>query len=356
MIESIISGTGRRPTIADVARAAGVGVATVDRVLNKRAAVRRDTAARVLAAAEAIGYHGAGLLRRRLDEAPAEKSFGFLLQRRGDEFYRELAAALTGATRGLSRLRGRPVVEFVDDISAATVAADIAALGARVDVLAVVAADHPRVTEAVADLARRGVAVVTLLSEITGPVAGHFGIDSRKAGRTAGWVIRHLAREAGGVGILVGSHRFLDHELSEISFRSYMRECAPSFRLLESFSNLEDPGLAHEGTLELLKRNPDLVGIYLAGGGMAGMVAALREAQRERHIVAVCNELVPETRAALVDGILDAVIATPIAQLAERAVEAMADLVLDGARPAAPALLPFGLFVSENLPEWPGRR
>ena len=169
-------------------------------------------------------------------------------------------------------------------------------------------------------------------------------------------MIRHLAREVGGVGILVGSHRFLDHELSEISFRSYMRECAPSFRLLESFSNLEDPGLAHEGTLELLKRNPDLVGIYLAGGGMAGMVAALREAQRERHIVAVCNELVPETRAALVDGILDAVIATPIGQLAERAVEAMADLVLDGARPAAPALLPFGLFVSENLPEWPGRR
>lgn len=351
MIEFIKTAEGsRRPTIDDVARAAGCGVATVDRVLNKRARVRRETAARVLAAAEAIGYHGAGLLRRRLDEVLEEKSFGFLLQRRGDDFYRQLSSALVGATRRLTRLRGRPVVEFVDDISAATTAGELSALGARVDVVAVVAADHPRVTEAVAELAARGVAVVTLLSEISAPVAGHFGIDSRKAGRTAGWVIRHLASDPGGVGILVGSHRFLDHELAEISFRSYFREHAPAFRLLESFSNLEEPGLAYEGTLELVKRNPDLVGIYLSGGGMAGMIAALRETASRRHIVAVCNELIPETRAALVDGVLDAVIASPIEAMAERAVEAMAAIVLDDRpEPAGPVLLPFGLTVAENL-------
>ncbi len=351
MIESIIAPPpGRRPTIDDVARAAGVGVATVDRVLNKRARVRRETAARVLAAAEAIGYHGAGLLRRRLDEALDDRSFGFLLQRRGDTFYRNLSAALTGATRRLTRLRGRPVVEFVDDISASTVAGELLALGSRVDAIAVVAADHPKVTEAVTELAARGVPVVTLLSELSAPVAGHFGIDHRKAGRTAAWIVSRLAREQGGVGVLVGSHRFLGHELSEISFRSYFREHAQGFRLIESFSNLEDPGLAYEGTLELVKRNPDLAGLYLAGGGMAGMVAALREAASARHIVAVCNELIPETRAALVDGVLDAVIDTPIAALAERAVDLLAALVSGGGtEPGGPHLLPFGLYVSENV-------
>ncbi|SHE88137.1 transcriptional regulator, LacI family [Kaistia soli DSM 19436] len=350
MIDSITEQPGRRPTIDDVARAAGVGVATVDRVLNKRARVRHETAARVLAAAEAIGYHGAGLLRRRLDEAPVEKNFGFLLQRRGDAFYRNLSAALTGATRGLGRLRGRPVVEFVDDISAATVARQLLSLGARVDGLAIVAADHPAVNAAVDDLAARGIPVVTLLSELSGPVAGHFGIDHRKAGRTAAWMISRLAREPGVVGVLVGSHRFLGHELSEISFRSYFREHAPRFRLLESFSNLEDPGLAYEGTLELVKRNPDLAGLYLPGGGMAGMVAALREARAARHIVAVCNELIPETRAALLDGVLDAVIDTPIEALAERAVAMLATLVSDGpAEAGSTHLLPFGLTVSENV-------
>lgn len=45
------------PTIADVARRAGVSTATVSRVLNGSAAVIPETAARVQAAVEALGYH-----------------------------------------------------------------------------------------------------------------------------------------------------------------------------------------------------------------------------------------------------------------------------------------------------------
>ena len=45
----------RRPTIADLAQAAGVSVATVDRVLNGRLPVRSETARKVSEAAERIG-------------------------------------------------------------------------------------------------------------------------------------------------------------------------------------------------------------------------------------------------------------------------------------------------------------
>lgn len=41
-----------RPTIADLARAAGVSTATVDRVLNGRQSVREETVRRVHDAAE----------------------------------------------------------------------------------------------------------------------------------------------------------------------------------------------------------------------------------------------------------------------------------------------------------------
>ncbi|WEK49920.1 MAG: LacI family DNA-binding transcriptional regulator [Candidatus Kaistia colombiensis] len=340
-----------RPTIRDLALAAGVGVATVDRVLNQRAPVKRETAERVLAAAEAIGYHGTGLLRRRLEETAPNRTFGFLLQRRADAFYQDMAAALAAATRAATAVRGRPVVEFVEDISAGTVAEKLLALGARVDALAVVAADHPKVTEAVETLTARGVGVMTLLSELSASASiGHVGIDHRKAGRTAAWAIARLARQPGSVGIFVGSHRYVGHELSEISFRSYFREHAPDFRLLEPLANLEDPHLAHEGTLELVKRNPDLVGIYVAGGGMAGLISALRETGAHRRVIAVCNELVPETRAALVDGVLDAVIATPVQALAERAVEILTRAVAGRAGEGdSRILLPFELYVAENV-------
>ena len=98
-----------RPTIADLANAAGVSVATVDRVLNRRLKVSDDTAARVTAAAEAIGYHGLRLLRQRSSELP-QRTFGFVLQKHNDAFYQALAAGLADATRngkGRGRVYGR---------------------------------------------------------------------------------------------------------------------------------------------------------------------------------------------------------------------------------------------------------
>src|SRR5688572_8479852 len=79
----------RRATIVDIAEAAGVSIATVDRVLNHRLPVRHETALRVVEAAERIGYHAAGLLKQRMKEAPGRR-LGFLLQK-PDEFYRALA-------------------------------------------------------------------------------------------------------------------------------------------------------------------------------------------------------------------------------------------------------------------------
>jgi len=43
------------PTIADIARTAGVGTATVDRVLNRRAGVNAETVQRVLQVVEELG-------------------------------------------------------------------------------------------------------------------------------------------------------------------------------------------------------------------------------------------------------------------------------------------------------------
>ena len=54
----------RRKTISDVAKKAGVSVATVDRVLNGRQPVRKETTALVYAAAQDLGYHGVGLIKQ----------------------------------------------------------------------------------------------------------------------------------------------------------------------------------------------------------------------------------------------------------------------------------------------------
>jgi LacI family transcriptional regulator len=340
----------KRPTIADLARAAGVSVATVDRVLNRRLPVREATAELVVAAAESIGYHATGLLKQRLVEIPA-RTFGFLLQKRNDAFYRTLAAALTEATREAPMVRGRPVVEFMDELVPSLIASRIRDTSQRTDAIAVVAVDHPLVSEAIDETVARGKPVFTLLSDVTAPSrTAYFGVDTRKSGRTAAWTITRLARHPGKVGILLGSHRYLSQELAEISFRSYIRENAPEFQVLEAIVNLDDERIAYEGAIHMISSNPDLVGIFAAGGGTEGLIKALREEKAGRPIIAVCNELVPETRAALIDGTIDLVLGTPVAGMAKRLVAAMASAC--GGETVEPARLnqfQADLFISENI-------
>ena len=338
-----------RPTITDLAKAAGVSVATVDRVLNQRLPVRSDTTQRVVAAAEAIGYHATGLLKRRMVEVP-KRRLGFLLQKR-DNFYLEFGRDLVAATKANKEIEGKPILEFMEELIPATIAKRLTEMVPRVDAVAVVAMDHPQVNEAVENAKAHGKAVFTLLSQITTPAcAGHFGLDSRKAGRIAAWTISRTAKKVGKIGILVGSHRYLNQELSEISFRSYMREHAPEFQLLEPIINLDDERIAYEAVCEMVKTYPDLVAIYVSGGGQDGLIRALREIETGPRPIAVCNELTATTRAALIDGVIDLALATPIASLATRVVEAMVK-ASNGAEIShlAPTMLPPNIYLSENI-------
>jgi LacI family transcriptional regulator len=224
-------------------------------------------------------------------------------------------------------------------------------LGTRADALAVVAVDHPRVGEEIDRLRQAGVPTLALLSDLSTPLrAGYVGLDARKAGRTAAWAITRLARQPGKVALFVGSHRYLDHDLREMSLKTYLREHAPDFQMLEPVVDLEDEAVAHAAALALLERHRDLIGIYSAGGGTEGIAQALRERGRAGRIVFVCNELTPASRSGLIDGVIDLVIATPTGSLAQRAVAAMLDAAADprSASPA-PILVPLELFTPESF-------
>lgn len=330
------------PTMTDVARAAGVGVATVDRVINRRAPVRSETAQRVLAAAEALGFRRTGLIRRRLGEQARAPRLGFVLQSERSAFYQELAAAIRAAVQAMPEPQPRPEIVFLDDLMPRRVAQRLLELGQCCDALALVAADHPQISQTVDALGAQGLPVFALVSDLSAPtLAGYVGLDNRKVGRTAAWTLSRLCRRPGKVGLILGSHRYLCQEQCEVSFRSYLREAAPGFQVLESMVSLEDVGLAHAATLELLHCHPDLVGVYVAGGGVEGVIEALREVDRP-ELVTVCHDLTEVTRQALLDGILSVLISHPYDGLARQVCQLMTERLAPNAeRGRTQALLPF---------------
>ena len=349
-----------RPTLATVAEAAGVSTATVDRVPNSRLPVREATALRVIEAAERVGYHGVSLMRTRLMERSERqiRTLGFLLLRRHEAFYQSFGRHLSIAASAHSSGRCMAVIEQMDDLSPADVADRLRELGREVDAIGVVATDHPQVTAAIDALHAEGRPTFALLSDLSAPLrAGYVGVDPRKRGRTAAWAISRLSKSPGPVGVLVGSHRYLGHEACEMSFRAYLREHAPELRVLETQVNLEEPQFAHEVTLDLLRRCPDLAGLYdAAGGGMAGTLRALR-AERpiggaSGHVVTVANELTPDHRAALADGVIDLVLGTPQAPIARAVVQAMLDALerpRDERPRGAQMTLPMEVWTAENM-------
>lgn len=178
----------------------------------------------------------------------------------------------------------------------------------------------------------------------------YVGLNNRKVGRTAAWMIAKAAKRPGKVAVFVGSHRFHGHELREIGFRSYFREHAPDFEVLDTLVNLETSEITHEATLDLLHRHPDLIGFYVAGGGMEGAISAIREEHLEGKYLVAVNELTPESRAALADEVVMLAIATPLPSLCRELVRLMVSAIENGpAVVPGQTFLPFEMYVPENI-------
>jgi LacI family transcriptional regulator len=341
----------KRPRISDLAQASGVSVATVDRVLNSRLPVREETARRVYEAASAIGYHAASLIKQRMRQDLPEYRLGFLLQKPEQHFYHEFARELEAAAAQAPRFRGVPIVDFWVTQSPDDIVAQLNRLAGKTHAVALVSPDHPTVTAAVEALKARGIPVFSLLSDFAAGVReGYVGLNNRKAGRTAAWMIAKCAKRPGKVAVFVGSHRFHGQELREIGLRSYFREHAPDFTVLETLVNLETSELTHQAMVDLLEQHADLVGCYVAGGGMEGAIAALRTIKPKDPPIMVCNEITPESRGALTDNIATMVIATPLARLCRELVDLMAHAISNGAANApGQTFLPFDIFLPENI-------
>lgn len=335
-----------RITIAELAQRAGVSISTVDRMLNGRDPVRKATAERVLAAAEASGFYATHLLKERLGIGRPVVRMGVLLQQSNRTFYQMIAQALATAAQDQDGLD--LVVEHMDDLAPSAIAARMLDLGQRVDVLAIVSAEHPRITQAIETLHSMGVPVFGLISGLTAACGtGQVTLDSWKLGRTAAWAISRMSQARGPVAILLGNHRYRCQEVSESGFRSYLREHAPDLRLLEPISTFEDRSIGREVTEALLQREPDLAAIYICGGGISGAVEALATSGRARSIVTVGHELMDVTRAGLMDRVLSMVLSHPVERLATEAIAAMR--IAAGGGVLGQRLVPFEISTPENL-------
>ena len=313
-----------RPTVHDIAKVAGVSLATVDRVLNARPGVRAQTIAKVQGAIERLGYvrdtHAANLARGR------RYRFAFALPDGRGQFLQALRAAVEEAAvharsdRTDIALVPLPIrdhlglVQTLDRLD-----------HARIDGLAIFANETPYVRDTIARLKAGGTAVVTLVSDQPQSSRDRYvGFDNVAAGRTAATLLgRFLAGRVGSIAVVATSMQARDMIERRLGFDAVLRARFPALRALPSIEAHDDPDLAERLTRACLDSNADAVGLYSVGASVEGIGRVLRDRPPARRLVAVDHELTPNSRTLLEDGLLDAVITQNPGHLARSALRVL---------------------------------
>ena len=342
-------GIKRRTTVHDVARAAGVSLATVDRVLNGRPGVRAATAEKVEAAIAQIGFQrdlSASLLARARD-----LRLTFIIPDSSNEFMARLADAV--ARRAGMALSDRMHIETqrLKALDAGALARSLDALDPKAcDCVVIVASQEPEVQAAVDSASRRGIVVMTLVSDLPGTARRHFiGIDNLAAGRTAASLLGRFLPQGGKVAVIAGSLHLRDHSDRLAGFQAVLAEEFPQAVLIGPVEGHDERHETEEIVAGLLRQHPDLAGLYNLGAGNSGLVAALEASGRAGHIRVIAHELTEPTRRGLKSGAIDVVLdQNPDGEIRE-AIAAARTLALGSGGKAATDPIEIGIFLRDNL-------
>jgi LacI family transcriptional regulator len=298
-----------RATLQDVAREAGVSVATVDRVLNNRDGVRARTREIVLGAALRLGYVAEEDAQPETRAAGPALRFAFVFPAGTNTFIHALARQIELQAAERPGIAAR--VEELEGFNPHSLAARLDSLKSEVDGVGLIAQDHPLVREAIRSLHQANVPVVTLASDVMSvPRLAYVGIDNRQAGRLAGHLMGRFmcGRTPAKVALFAGSLSYRGHEEREVGFRNILRDEFANLQIVELREILDDSERGYSETRALLAAHPDLAGIYNVGGGTEGVARALKEAGQARKVIMIGHDATENNKQLLLDGTLDAVI------------------------------------------------
>lgn len=340
----------KSPTLSDVARAAGVSYATADRVINKRGNVAQKSVSKVQEAVAVLGYvrnvAAANLSRQHTPR------LAFLLPRGPNAFFTRMRAELDALIRHVQA--EQVIVEIIDvDAFEITALRDslVSIVDAGFDGVAVVGLQSDMLEAPLQRLKDRGVAVVSLVSDLPADYrAAYVGIDNLAAGRTAARLmgLSHGSR-SGCVQIIAGSLDARDHHDRITGFRQMMGEDYANIQLPETILTRDDARTARNAVAQVLARTPKVTGVYNAGAGNEGLIAALSLTKGTQRPVCILHELGPDTRQALTAKQVDLVIDQRPDIEINRAFALLRALADARALPPDLDLVPT-VYVRENLP------
>lgn len=313
----------KKVRLTDIATAAHVGTATVERVLNGRGNVRIATAQKVFLAARKLGYD-----RRLPSPCHGIIRIEVIMVRPDTPFF----SRLNNAFKGISATIDPGIVihrTFLNEKDPTLVADHIANPPFRRSGLIIVAPDHRDVRARLREAKAAGVAIVHIVSRIGDHDFPFIGIDNYAAGKTAGFYMANMLQARTGTFVaLCHSGAYQVHKDRIRGFSNYLLEhCNPAHLFALVMFGMDEPLRSAEAIELALKAYPDIIGIYNAGGANSGVAAALERRNCGKEIMWIGHELTDNSRRWLKSGLMDIVLDQAPEVQARRAIDAVLSLI-----------------------------
>jgi LacI family transcriptional regulator len=288
-----------KPTYSDIALNAGVGTATVERVLNGRGGVRPATVEKVVLAARKLDWPGRlperhrGIIRIEI-----------VLVRPDTSFYARLARAFKRISSSLD-----PSIHvhltFLEEDEPKAIVDRIRKPKFHRSGLVIVSPDHVQISEALDFVQRGGLPIVQIVTRPNKNLE-FVGINNLAAGRMAAMMTSRLGADQGTVVAMCHSQVYAVHRERIRGFSEYLAKNPAKglkFEFVAFTQDSREDGA--DWVREAIQRWPDLAGVYNAGGGNSGVLIALQRMKPDVFFVG--HELTETTREALFSGVADVI-------------------------------------------------
>jgi LacI family transcriptional regulator, galactose operon repressor len=313
-----------RPTTRDIATAAGVSLATVDRVLNGRPRVSRASVEAVNAAIARLGFvrniSAANLAKRKIYR------FKFLLPKIGDQFLDSVIERIEEAQEAFRAEHMDVTFDRVVGSDPHQISSLLSTISSHdVDGIALMAAESPQVRDATARLRERGVQVALFVSGQSGVQDLDFvGLDNSAAGATAGKLIgRFCGARAGEVLVVTETMNARDSLERRRGFDLVITHDFPNLIALPSIETYGDMERTRHVILSAYSNHPGIVGAYVLSSESRLALEAIAATPHAQPQVLIAHERTNFSERLLIEGRLDAVIAQNPGHLVRSAIRVL---------------------------------
>ena len=291
-------------TIDDVARAAGVGKGTVDRVLHSRGRVAPETRERVLACIEQLDYKP-NKAARMLAKTRAYR-IAVCFHDKEAEFWKQVQDGVDKASEEYKQM-GVQVIPFIlpEIHSPSQLNVIRKVIDEGYDGLAIVPYYSDEVVRLLNEAVEQGIQVVTFNNREQGAHARYVGTDGVQSGRVAGRLMSMLTPVNGRYIVFSPGSLMMQMDERLEGFQQVVQQrrrdmiCCGVYRFMENYDEM------YRFTLDEI-RKADVDAIYTTYSAVSVVGEAIRDSGLEKRITVVGHDLTPSTIELIRGGYIDA--------------------------------------------------